>query len=334
MKHFFSESGMAFYARQAFSLGCTPDELARTIGKGFTYTDIPSLGKKIPSAVGITLFRELNKLGFQHKLELDVLEQRFSSSSFYKTYILHNSDFNSFFLALRKIVAYNDSAVKLELVQSKNYICIHYSYEDARAEFYSTQGVALSLYILLMEYLKHADTGDVEVFFKSDSIPDLNNFKKKGTKRVNFNGKADFIQIPIELTREGNNKVNQSVKEYFEAHFDSLYKENTSDFFMERLNSFIRFNGDIDIASYDMDALSKKLNMSRSTFYRNLQQRGLTFKRVLEEKRKKVAFIMIRDTQISLNEISDRLGYANLSAFSRAFMRWYNVSPSSIRKKP
>ena len=45
------------------------------------------------------------------------------------------------------------------------------------------------------------------------------------------------------------------------------------------------------------------------------------------------AKILLQQPKISLNEIANRLGYKNLSHFSRQFKRWTGVNPSAFRKK-
>ncbi|MCG7385504.1 AraC family transcriptional regulator [Paenibacillus sp. ACRRY] len=45
------------------------------------------------------------------------------------------------------------------------------------------------------------------------------------------------------------------------------------------------------------------------------------------------AKILLQQPQLSLNEIANRLGYKNLSHFSRQFKRWTGINPSEFRKK-
>ena len=71
--------------------------------------------------------------------------------------------------------------------------------------------------------------------------------------------------------------------------------------------------------------------MSRSTLYRHLADHEVTFSQLLEDERKEKALTFLKETKLSMGEISDRLGYANLSAFNRAFKRWFDTTPSLIR---
>lgn len=44
------------------------------------------------------------------------------------------------------------------------------------------------------------------------------------------------------------------------------------------------------------------------------------------------AKVLLQQPEISLNEISNRLGYKNLSHFSRQFKRWTGLNPTEFRK--
>ncbi|PGV53814.1 helix-turn-helix domain-containing protein [Bacillus sp. AFS037270] len=56
-------------------------------------------------------------------------------------------------------------------------------------------------------------------------------------------------------------------------------------------------------------------------------------RRYLSDLKLQEAKILLQQPEISLNEISKRLGYKNLSHFSRQFKRWTGLNPSEFRKK-
>jgi AraC-like DNA-binding protein len=64
---------------------------------------------------------------------------------------------------------------------------------------------------------------------------------------------------------------------------------------------------------------------------RQLQTENTNFKNLLNEVRSELADKYIRDSQLSLTEISFLLGFAEMSSFSRAFKRWTGASPSAFR---
>jgi AraC-like DNA-binding protein len=74
-----------------------------------------------------------------------------------------------------------------------------------------------------------------------------------------------------------------------------------------------------------------RLSISVRTLQRDLADRGMTFRQVLDDAKKQRAQHLLTTTTLSLTEISFLLGYAELSAFSRAAKHWFGVPASSVR---
>jgi AraC-like DNA-binding protein len=79
------------------------------------------------------------------------------------------------------------------------------------------------------------------------------------------------------------------------------------------------------------ETLAASLNVSRSSLQRRLRKEGTTYRAILQEVRCNLAERMLQDGSKTLNEISFLLGFADLSAFSRAFKRWTGMAPSKYR---
>ena len=80
------------------------------------------------------------------------------------------------------------------------------------------------------------------------------------------------------------------------------------------------------------ERLATQLNMSTRNLHRKLADGGATFSSLLLEVRKELADRYIRDSKYSITEIAFILGYAETSAFSRAFRKWFDASPTEFRK--
>lgn len=84
---------------------------------------------------------------------------------------------------------------------------------------------------------------------------------------------------------------------------------------------------------WTIEALAKQVNLSRTTFFvefRNLV--GEPPSRYLTRWRMHRASQFLRDRQISLSEVADRVGYESEAAFSKAFKRWMGRSPGAYRQ--
>ncbi len=77
-----------------------------------------------------------------------------------------------------------------------------------------------------------------------------------------------------------------------------------------------------------VDHIARCMAMSRRTLQRRLSDSGTSFQAVLDKTRQKMALRYLRDSTLQVTQLSDLLGYADLSAFSRAFTRWFGMPPS------
>ena len=79
------------------------------------------------------------------------------------------------------------------------------------------------------------------------------------------------------------------------------------------------------------DDLAESLSIHRRTLNRCLQREGTTFRAVLDRVRFEAARDLLRDERCDIEEVARALGYAEPSAFTRAFRRWAGVPPSRWR---
>ncbi len=81
-----------------------------------------------------------------------------------------------------------------------------------------------------------------------------------------------------------------------------------------------------------IEQVALHMQISPRTLQRYLQAEGTGFQELLDQTRQSMATRYICDTSISLTQLSELLGYADLSAFSRAFTRWTGVSPQQWKQ--
>jgi AraC-like DNA-binding protein len=79
--------------------------------------------------------------------------------------------------------------------------------------------------------------------------------------------------------------------------------------------------------------ISRFLGMSARTLQRKLAKQDTTFKGLLIQARTESAKHYLTRTDFTITQISEILGYAELSVFSRAFKVWVGVSPASWKVK-
>lgn len=76
-----------------------------------------------------------------------------------------------------------------------------------------------------------------------------------------------------------------------------------------------------------MDVIASKLGLSRQTLFRKLKAEGVTFEKVLDELRHRLALHYLSGKKVSVNETAYLVGFSDPAAFSRAFKRWTGSCP-------
>lgn len=78
-------------------------------------------------------------------------------------------------------------------------------------------------------------------------------------------------------------------------------------------------------------AIAAQLGISETTLHRRLRSEGATFKHLLDEAAKSYAKYLITQKTLQIGTIARRLGYAETACLTRAFHRWFDMSPSEYR---
>lgn len=81
-----------------------------------------------------------------------------------------------------------------------------------------------------------------------------------------------------------------------------------------------------------LEEVASALHMSPRTLKRRLSERGVAFTSLLEEQQREKAMHLLRDNNLTIDEVAERLGYSDTSNFARAFRRWTDMSPAAFRR--
>lgn len=81
-----------------------------------------------------------------------------------------------------------------------------------------------------------------------------------------------------------------------------------------------------------LENIAPRLNTSTRTLQRRLKAHGLTFKQLLDEARKYLAEYYLRQSSLNITEIGLLLGFADHPTLTKAFRRWFGMSPREFRR--
>ena len=86
-------------------------------------------------------------------------------------------------------------------------------------------------------------------------------------------------------------------------------------------------------ATPDLARASVALDLGERALQKRLQASGTTFSRCVAAARHELALTYLRDSGLSVGDISHRLGFSEQSAFQRAFRRWQGQTPLAWRRQ-
>jgi AraC-like DNA-binding protein len=82
----------------------------------------------------------------------------------------------------------------------------------------------------------------------------------------------------------------------------------------------------------DFDTLARQLHSTASTLRRKLRQEDHTYQSIKDNLRRDLAINHLSGSNRSIEEIAVQLGFADPSAFHRAFKKWTGNSPGEHRR--
>ena len=112
------------------------------------------------------------------------------------------------------------------------------------------------------------------------------------------------------------------LSERAEALLKSLESSKTIKGQVESLLIPILHTGDLG-----MELIAKNLGLSRQTLYRRLKAEGVSYEKLLDELRRKMAVHYLNGKKVSVKETAYLVGFSDPSSFSRAFKRWTGSPP-------
>lgn len=81
-----------------------------------------------------------------------------------------------------------------------------------------------------------------------------------------------------------------------------------------------------------LDVIAARMCIGTRTLRRRLKDLGTSYQKILDDVKRELAIEYLQTTNLSVQEISELLGYSEVTNFRRAFVKWVNISPYEYRK--
>lgn len=149
--------------------------------------------------------------------------------------------------------------------------------------------------------------------------------------RAVFDAGMDAILIASEDLARQNRLGDPAISQFLEPHLEQEMAEVAQDSSIEQV-LLRRISDRLSEGPPKAAEMARSMGMSERTLNRRLAQDGLSYARVLEKARKRLAEGLLGRSGMSLAEVAFLTGFAEQSSFTRAFRRWTGQTPAAWRE--
>ncbi len=182
---------------------------------------------------------------------------------------------------------------------------------------------------LSFDFLAGGQQSDVEVYcsFEKPSYSELLESTLKcpvhyNQPRTLFSFSCSYLDMPV-ATR------NKAIRQFSEQQCESLEKSiQQPDTFSEAISALLR---QLPGRQVTQAQAAQLLNVSPRTLLRRLKEENVRYQSLHDAEQKKLALHYLEQPNITLELISESMGYHDSSSFRRAFKRWFGVPPSEYK---
>ena len=164
--------------------------------------------------------------------------------------------------------------------------------------------------------------------FTHDKPKNSYTLKKYYHSSVHFNQDTNAIifaksDLDISIT-PANPQLNKILYSYLAQLEEEYFDDPTAQ--IEKLIQQALTSG-----SCSADKVASFMGVHRRTLHRMLKKSETSYTELLEKVRKDIAIKMLKQSNVNITLVADMLCYSELSAFSRAFKKWFGKTPQQYR---
>jgi AraC-like DNA-binding protein len=171
------------------------------------------------------------------------------------------------------------------------------------------------------------------VYLPWDAPTDLNEYQRIFAAPIHFNAAEIALLLRREQVERSILTADYSLLRLLVAHAEEKSKQRSDEQgkFVQKIRHIV-----LQLANPvfpTVEQIAAQLNTSLRSMQRRLKIEGYSYQQLTEELREEFALTYLQRPDLSISDVAYLLGYADNSAFSRAFKRWQGVSPQRWRKR-
>lgn len=188
--------------------------------------------------------------------------------------------------------------------------------------------IAMAMALNLVKSLCGPDWLPSQVLFRHSQPTDRGPYRRLFKVPLRFDCDHSALVFPVACLAHPVKGANPVLRGSLEAEIEALMKRVDMDF-VAHLRRVL--SGLVITSRATSEQAAFLFDIHRRTLNRRLKAKGTNFQQLLDEARCEIAQQLLEGTQMPITDISAAVGYADGSAFTRAFRRWAGTSPTAWR---
>lgn len=222
----------------------------------------------------------------------------------------------------------------VRLTSSGRNWCIDYRIENVDIELarHDTE-YSLAMLCRLIRRRVGDDWKPIEIHFEHHSPPHTQQmYERLFQSRVLFGQPINRILMPPDHLDDCVPYLGGTIVDLLQQHLYALRHDmEQSRTVSHRVSQLISKH--LGSEDFGVATIAPKMNMSVRTMQRKLAEEGTSFKQLVRRQRQRLATTLIRSGKATtMAEIAATLGYADQTAWSRAFKSWVGIPPGQYSR--
>lgn len=150
---------------------------------------------------------------------------------------------------------------------------------------------------------------------------------------VRFETGQTALEFPASLLSTRIAQADPGLRAQMDRYAHRLLDEYARETTLEgRLRHWLRKQ--LTSGGCQLESAASVVELTPRTLQRRLAEEGWTFNRLIDDTRKELALDLMTNEALSGAELAFMLGFSDQTAFTRAFRRWFGMTPGQARDDP
>lgn len=236
-------------------------------------------------------------------------------------------------LALKSITHYLmqfTPSIHIQMLKGQQSTWIFYQITDITFPHAQLEELALGNILEIIYSLQVDKTPPLHVQFRHHQLGADKAYQQRFHCPVRFNREIAGIEISNQILNTPIEHADPLTCQLISQYLDSLTQDQHESI-QDQVLKILRNELTQGIPS--LEQVAQRLYLHPRSLQRRLQKLGTSFEALKDTARQEQAWHYLKQTQLSVGQISHLLGYSDQSALTRACIRWFKLSPLALRKQ-